>query len=48
VRVTSALFRDFDDFATFTLIMAEHMGQEWSIPGFWPGTVRGRRTARGS
>jgi hypothetical protein len=42
-RVTSALFRDFDEFATFTLIMADHMGQDWRIKGFWPGTFRGRR-----
>jgi hypothetical protein len=45
-RVTSALFRDFDDFATFSNILAEHMGQDWTIKGFWPGTVRGRKSDR--
>lgn len=43
VRVNSMLFRDFEDFATFMLIMAEHMGQDWKIRGFWPGTIRGRK-----
>lgn len=46
-RVSSALFRDFDDFATFALILARHMGQDWSFKGFWPGTFRGRKTERG-
>lgn len=42
-RVSSALFWNFDDFATFALILAQHMGQDWSFPGFWPGTFRGRK-----
>lgn len=42
--LTSMLFRNFDDFATLTLIMGDHMGQEWSIKGFWPGTIRGKKT----
>lgn len=43
VRISSALFRSFDDFATFALMLAQHMGQDWSFPGFWPGTFRGRK-----
>lgn len=43
VRVTSMFFRDFDDFATLTLILAQHMGQDWTIRGFWPGTIRGKQ-----
>lgn len=45
-RVTSALFRSFDDFATFARIMGEQIGRDWSIKGFLPGTVRGRKPAR--
>jgi len=45
-RISSALFRDFDDFATFSRILNEHMGQDWPIRGSWPGTVRGRKTVR--
>lgn len=45
VQVASLLFRDLDDFATFLLIMGHHMGQEWSIPGFRPGTLRGDQAA---
>lgn len=42
-RVTSLVFRDFDDFATLLLIVGHHMGQQRSIPGFYPGTNRGDR-----
>jgi hypothetical protein len=44
VRVASVLFRDFDDFATFAMLMGQHMGQEWSIEGFRPGSLRGTST----
>ena len=40
--ITSHLFRRFDDFATFALIIGDHVGDDWSIPGFLPGTIRGR------
>ncbi len=40
-RIASALFRDFDDFATFALIVGEQMGEDWSIKGFRPGKLRG-------
>jgi hypothetical protein len=42
-RISSALFRDFNDFATFSQILSQHMGQDWTIKGFWPGTVRGKQ-----
>jgi hypothetical protein len=45
-RITSALFRNFDDFATFALIVGRHMGEDWSIKGFLPGTYRGRKKIR--
>ena len=40
-RITSALFPDFDDFATFALIVGKQMGEDWSIKGFLPGAIRG-------
>lgn len=40
-RIASNLFRDFDDFATFALIVGEHMGKDWAIKGFMPGAMRG-------
>ncbi len=43
VKVTSMLFRDFDDFATFTLILGRYLGEDWTISGFWPGTIRGKQ-----
>lgn len=46
VRVTSMLFPALDDFATFLLILGEHMGQDWKIKGFWPGTIRGKKPPR--
>lgn len=46
LRVNSMLFRDFEDFATFMLIMGDHMGQDWKIKGFWPGTIRGKKSIR--
>lgn len=42
-RIASNLFRDFDDFATFALIVGEHMGKDWSIKGFLPGAMRGNQ-----
>lgn len=42
-RIASMLFQEFDDFATFALLIGEHQGQNWSIPGFLPGTFRGRK-----
>ena len=50
-RITSNLFRDFDDFATIALILGEQMGEDWSIKGFLPGAFRGdqklaRQTSR--
>jgi len=44
--VYSAMFRHFDDFATFALIVGERVGQDWSIKGFLPGTFRGNRQQR--
>ena len=42
-KIASNLFQDFDDFATFALIVGEHMGEDWSIKGFLPGAIRGDR-----
>ncbi len=42
-RIASNLFRDFDDFATFALIVGEQMGEDWSIKGFLPGKFRGNQ-----
>ena len=42
-RITSALFPDFDDFATFALIVGKQMGEDWSIKGFLPGAIRGNQ-----
>ncbi len=42
-RIASNLFRDFDDFATFALIVGEQMGENWSIKGFLPGAIRGNQ-----
>ena len=39
--IASNLFRDFDDFATFALIIGEYIGEDWSIKGFRPGKLRG-------
>ncbi|MFM9960220.1 MAG: hypothetical protein ACKV2Q_03230 [Planctomycetaceae bacterium] len=39
--IASNLFRDFDEFATFALIVGEHMGEDWSIKGVLPGKIRG-------
>jgi hypothetical protein len=44
VRISSALFRKLEDFAAFLKIMAKHMGQEWSVAGFWSRTYRGRNS----
>ncbi|MDA1231782.1 MAG: hypothetical protein O2856_13490 [Planctomycetota bacterium] len=41
VNISSPLFRRFDDFAAFALIIGEFMGEDWSIKGFLPGAVRG-------
>ena len=41
--IASNLFRDFDDFATFALIVGEHMGEDWSIKGSRPGAIRGNQ-----
>ena len=43
IRIASNLFRDFDDFATFALIVGEQMGENWSIKGFLPGAIRGNQ-----
>ena len=42
-RIASNLFRDFDDFATFALIVGEQLGEDWSIKGFLPGKFRGNQ-----
>lgn len=42
-RITSVLFRDFDEFATFALILGRQMGEDWSIKGFLPGAIRGNQ-----
>ncbi len=42
-KIASNLFRDFDDFATFALIVGQHMGEDWSIKGFLPGAICGNR-----
>ncbi|MBC7817670.1 MAG: hypothetical protein IAG10_12320 [Planctomycetaceae bacterium] len=42
-RITSVLFPDFDDFATFALILGKQMGEDWSIKGFLPGAIRGNQ-----
>ncbi len=39
--IASNLFRHFDDFATFALIVGEQMGEDWSIKAFRPGKFRG-------
>ena len=41
--IASNLFRNFDDFATFALIVGEQMGEDWSIKGFLPGAIRGNQ-----
>lgn len=41
--IASNLFRDFNDFATFALIVGEQMGEDWSIKGFLPGKFRGNQ-----
>ncbi len=47
VNISSPLFRRFDDFATFALIIGEFMGENWSIKGFLPRAFRGsERQAR--
>lgn len=43
ISIASNMFRDFDDFATFALIVGEHMGEDWSIKGFLPGAIRGNQ-----
>jgi hypothetical protein len=42
-KIASPQFRDFDDFATFALIIGKYIGEDWSIKGFLPGTYRGRK-----
>ena len=46
-RISSALFRDFEDFATFALIIGEFVGEDWSIEGFLPGKIRGNQMQAG-
>ncbi|NND99791.1 MAG: hypothetical protein HKN47_20925 [Pirellulaceae bacterium] len=41
--IRSAHFRNFDDFATFALLIGETLGMDWSIKGFLPGRTRGRK-----
>lgn len=46
VRIASMLFREFDDFASFARIVGRRVGEDWSIKGFLPGTIRGRKKKR--
>ncbi len=43
ISIASNMFRDLDDFATFALIVGEHMGEDWSIKGSQPGVIRGNQ-----
>lgn len=43
VNISSPLFRRFDDFATFALIIGEFIGEDWTIKGFLPGVTRGNK-----
>ncbi len=43
VNISSPLFRRFDDFATFALIVGDFIGEDWTIKGFLPGVVCGNK-----
>lgn len=43
VNISSPLFRRFDDFATFALIVGDNVGEDWTIKGFLPGVTRGNK-----
>ncbi|MDB4793201.1 hypothetical protein OAG75_01015 [bacterium] len=43
VNISSPLFRRFDDFATFALIVGDFICEDWTIKGFLPGVTRGNK-----